>query len=146
MKAYIETPSGTVIETESPECWTEAKQLTAKDGKARLLAESLAHLRELFPPGSDVWTLVTHVAASGMSRRISLYSITVEDGKPVVQNVSAHVARVLDLRVNRDDLAVVVSGCGMDMCFHTVYNLGRALYHDDKDQKDAGYRLNKRDL
>lgn len=153
---YVQLPTtGTVIETADASVWSGAKRLTNKEGAAMLQAEALEYLHKLFPVGTTVWTKVTHVARSGMSRRIQVYAI--KDNQPI--NVSAYVGRVIGERVNRDELSLCVSGCGMDMCFHTVYNLGRALYPDgfkvegrgrngdtSGHDNDGGYALNKRDM
>lgn len=127
MKAYVELQSGTVLEVNDPAIWPEAKRLGAAEGKRRLKRESLDTLRELFPPGSTVWTKVTHVSRSGMSRNIQAFAI--QDNEP--RNVSGHVARVLEWPERHD--AVAVAGCGMDMGFHLVHALGYALYRDGFD-------------
>ncbi len=71
------------------------------------------------------------------------------------------VGRALDLRHwkqnGREQDALVVGGCGMDMGFHIVYNLGRVLFPDGFKvegrgrngdtsgwDKDGGYALNHR--
>jgi hypothetical protein len=93
--------------------------------------ESIEALRELLKPGDTVWTKVDHVARSGMSRRISLYVAVNSE----IRNITWHVARAMgDPVKQRDgyvqDVGLWVSGCGMDMCFNTVYNLGRVLFPD----------------
>ena len=162
---FIELASGTVLETNNADLWPEAKRLTKAEGKRRLKDESLAILRDLFPAGATVWTKVISVARSGMSRHIQVFSI--KDNEPC--NVSGHVARAIGERFNDKECSLVVGGCGMDMCFHTVYNLGHALFpdgfkcpgqgkcrsaeHSNGDRnykphlhKDGGYALVKRDM
>jgi hypothetical protein len=129
MKAYFQLSSGTVIETDDPRIWDGnpgAVRLTVKDGKARLLAESLATLREALKPGDTVWTKVTQVSRSGMSRHIQCFII--RDNEP--WNISAHVARVIGEPCDRRDLSFRIGGCGMDMCFAAVYALSSALFRD----------------
>lgn len=58
---------------------------------------------------------VEHVARSGMSRRISFFMQDKDD----IINVSKYIADRLE-RPHRNQ-SVVVSGCGMDMIFHTLY-------------------------
>jgi hypothetical protein len=128
-KAYFQLSSGTVIETDDPRIWDGnpgAVRLTVKDGKARLLAESLATLREALKPGDTVWTKVTQVSRSGMSRHIQCFII--RDNEP--WNISAHVARVIGEPCDRRDLSFRIGGCGMDMCFAAVYALSSALFRD----------------
>lgn len=95
--------------------------------------EARARLRELLPPGSTVYTSLRHVSRSGMYRSIAVYAIVPTDNTPAhptgsePQWITGYVAAVLDERIDeRDGLAV--TGCGMDMGFHVVYNLAWALY------------------
>jgi len=93
---------------------------------AQRRTDAVEYLRGLLKPGDTLWTKVEHVSRSGMSRSISCYVI--RDNDP--QNVSAWVAYAIGATVDRDRLAVKVSGCGMDMGFHVVYNAARALFPD----------------
>jgi hypothetical protein len=129
MKAYFQLGSGTVIETDDARIWQDDKgavRLSAAAGKRALLAESLATLREALKPGDTVWTKVTHVSRSGMSRNIQCFII--RDNEP--WNISAHVARVIGEPCDRRDLSFRIGGCGMDMCFAAVYALSSALFRD----------------
>lgn len=112
--------------------------------------ESLAAMREHFKPGQTVYTILRHVSASGMSRSISV--ITVDGGD--VRQWDWAVCRVLGENLDQRREGVKVSGCGMDMGFHLVYNLGRALWPDGTPQphgtrngqpdRDGGYALKHR--
>jgi hypothetical protein len=123
---------------------------------AEYRAESVALLRELFPPGSEVRTVVKHVSRSGMGRVIDVLAIKPAQNSdaPRIISVGHDVARVLDSRFDFDHDGVWVEGCGMDMCFHLVYTLARALYSDDAETlekhnrtwRDAGYTLESRPL
>jgi hypothetical protein len=128
MKAYMELKSGTVLETNDPTIWPEAKRLSAPDGRRRLMAESLATLREAIKPGDTVWTKVTHVSRSGMSRNVQAFII--KNNEP--RNISGDVARVMDHTCN-PDLSVKMGGCGMDMGGALVYSLSRVLFRDAFD-------------
>ena len=88
--------------------------------------EARDRLRELFPAGSTVHTVLRHVSQSGMSRSISVLAID-EDGP---RDVSYLVARALGDRVDQHRGGVKVTGCGMDMGFHLVYALSSVLYRD----------------
>lgn len=87
----------------------------------------------------DVHCVLRHVSRSGMQRRISLFVVAWrgDEGEPYIADISASAARVLDRRLNRDDLGVICHGAGMDMGFELVYSLSRALYGD-------GYALKHR--
>lgn len=82
-------------------------------------------LRKTLKPGTQVYTNLKRVSASGMTRHISLH-IANKDGN--IQDITWHVSRVLGDTINRDTGGLVVGGCGMDMGFSVVYNLSRVLY------------------
>lgn len=93
--------------------------------------EAQQSLLKLLTPGQAVTCVVTDVARSGMSRRIRLFIAS--DGE--VREVTGKVGNALGWRWNAR--GVMVSGAGMDMCFHTVYTLASVLFSD-------GYALNAR--
>jgi len=139
MKAYVELKSGMVLETNDPAMWPEAKRLSGAEGKRRLKTEAVEYLRELFAPGSTVWTKVTHVSRSGMSRNIQAYAII--DNEP--RNVSGYVAKALDWPCDREEMSVKAFGCGMDMGFHLVHSLSYALYPESYDCVGPGCPSNE---
>ena len=94
------------------------KQLAEQERK-----EAVRYLRKLCRPGTIVFTSLLHVSRSGMYRRISLHLI--RNNQPL--EITSRVATVLGLKV-KDEGGVGVSGCGMDMGFHLVYELSHALY------------------
>jgi hypothetical protein len=60
--------------------------------------------------------------------------LLVGNGKEVI-NITWDVAQAFGEPVKQrgeyvQDAGLYVQGCGMDMCFHTVYNLGRTLFPD----------------
>lgn len=87
--------------------------------------EAIERLREWLKPGDTIYTILRHVSRSGMQREISLLYFG-ERSEPY--DLDYNVAWALDAR--RGKRGVVASGCGMDMGFHLVYNLGRTLYPD----------------
>lgn len=99
-------------------------RLTAKQ-KAESRAESLEYLRKILKPGDTIRSVVRSVSRSGMSRTIDFY--LARNGDLVY--LTGHMAAVLDEPRN-DQGAMKVTGCGMDMCFATVYNLGYCLWPD----------------
>lgn len=109
--------------------------------------EAAAELRKLLKPGTTVYTVLRHVSSSGMSRRIDLFVI--KGGRLVF--LSGYAGRLLGLhRRGRHD-GLVVGGCGMDMGFHLVYELGAALWpkgtrtphgiRNGQPDTDGGYAL-----
>lgn len=98
------------------------KEAEREDARTRLLST--------LKPGDRVYTVLRHVSASGMSRRISLVIPTTDhEGKPAVTSIDWLAARLLSYR-QHDKGGLVVSGYGMDMGFHVVYALGSALWPD----------------
>lgn len=147
---YLQLDSGLVIETDSPELWREAKPLTKKAGKAAMREQAKKYLLSIVKPGDTVHTILRHVSSSGMSRRISVIANT----RQGPCDISGHVAELLDMRRNDRDGALVVGGCGMDMGFHVVYNLGLSLWpkgtaephgtRNGQPDNDGGYALKQR--
>lgn len=85
--------------------------------------EATTRLRAILHPGDTVYGIVRTVSRSGMSRTIDFYRF---DGNERVY-LSGWMATALDYR-RTDRGALKVGGCGMDMIFATVYNLGRTLF------------------
>lgn len=90
--------------------------------------ECIANLRELLQPGSTVYTVLRSVARSGMSRNIDVYYLECVDGKVEKHWLSSRVAKAIGETFNTKRDCLRVSGCGMDMGFHVVYNLSRVLF------------------
>lgn len=119
---YIQSKTGEVFTTESPEFWTDCKTLSAKAGKALHIEQSKQKLLDMIKPGQTVYCILRHVSTSGMSRRISL--AVCEDGN--MRNIDYLVSIATSFKLGKDGL--IVSGCGMDMGFHVVYTLGYCLW------------------
>lgn len=88
--------------------------------------EDLVYLRGMFPIGSTVHTVLRHVSQSGLTRAISV--VRVENGQ--VYDASYLVARALGMKLDLNWSGIKVGGVGMDMGYHLVYSLSRALYAD----------------
>jgi len=99
-----------------------------------------------------IYVVQRHVTASGMSRDLSLYIVM--NNEP--RDITHMVAEVLGYRLNHLNYTIRVQGTGMDMHFHTVYQLGRKLYPNgnpaaDRDASgytshDAGYMIQHRTI
>lgn len=81
---------------------------------------AITQLREMFPVGSTIYTVLRHTSRSGMLRSISV----VHDH----QDISWLVARATGYRFDRKHGGLRVTGCGMDMGWHLAYELAHALY------------------
>lgn len=90
--------------------------------------------------GSTVYAKVNHISSSGMSRNIGLYIATPTTtkkgaeilGPAAINDISYHAARALEWGY-KDGYkgGIRVSGCGMDMMFHTVYSLSYVMGYGD---------------
>lgn len=86
-------------------------------------AEALATLRKLCPPGTTVYTKLNHVSRSGMSRSITPFIMIGNEPRYIAYSVAVLFNQ------SRDKYdGIRVSGCGMDIGFHLVYNLSYLLY------------------
>ncbi len=86
--------------------------------------EAFDTLRKWIKPGDTVHTILDHVSRSGMSRNIRV--ILLKDSEALHPNHS--VAVLLGMSRAKKGDGIVVGGCGMDMGFHIVHNLGYALF------------------
>ena len=105
--------------------------------------EAIDSLRNTLKPGDVVYCVLRSVSRSGLSRVIDLQRImTDEDGDTRIVSIGYRTARALEMAWDRDRDGIKVSGCGMDMGFHLVYELGRVLYPDGTGRSpDGGYAL-----
>lgn len=138
MKTFLELSGGLVIETENPEFHSDGKRLTRSEGIAKRKEWARAGLLKMLKHGDTVYTVLRHVSASGMSRRIDLY--TMRDNRP--QYLSGYASALIGWKLH-DKGGIVVGGCGMDMGFHLVYTLSAILFKDNplKDRGYSGYEL-----
>lgn len=112
--------------------------------------EATEYLRRILKPGDTVFTTVKQVARSGMSRHICLHII---DGTNI-RDITHLVGLALDERQSDKTGGLVIRGCGMDMGFHVVYNLGYRLWpkgtpephgtRNGEPDSDGGYALKQR--
>lgn len=77
-----------------------------------------------------VYTILRYVSNSGMLRIIDFFVI--KDNMPI--NIMGSVETLLDYKMDKKIMGLRISGCGMDMGFHSVYRLSYALYGE-------GYKL-----
>lgn len=93
--------------------------------------ESVAYLRTILKPGDAITCTVMHISTSGMSRSIMMQvPLKNEDGTLRIHDISWRVAHAIGARFDSKHGGVVMRGCGMSMCFETVYILGRVLFPD----------------
>jgi len=124
--------TGHVFVTAYPENWKECEQVSKTKGKALRAQHAKKSLLNILKAGDTVYTVLRHVSASGMSRRIDLY--TIQDNKPVY--LSGYYAMLQGEEPPQNGYKV--GGCGMDMGFHLVYTLSSLLFGFDNR---GGYEL-----
>lgn len=78
-------------------------------------------LREILKPGDTVKTILVHVSRSGMMRRIRVFA-------PDMRDISYLAAEAIGETSTSE--GVKITGCGMDMGFHIVYSMSRAMFPD----------------
>jgi hypothetical protein len=96
----------------------------SKSTKSDERTEAIVALRKIIKPGDTVYTVLRHVSASGMSRRIDLYAIR----KNELVYLTGYAAKALDMKRHPSKDGLTVGGCGMDMGFAIVYDLSRTLF------------------
>lgn len=101
-----------------------------EDAKARLL--------KMLQPGDTVYTVLRHVAPSGMARWIDLYVFLPypDNGPRAVTKLwlSGIASTAMGARYDQKRECIRIDGAGMDMGFALVYDLSMTLYGD-------GYKL-----
>lgn len=94
--------------------------------KEQAKQQAIDELRNALKPGDTVYTIVRHVARSGMSRRIDVYKL--QDGAP--HYLTGLVAKACGFSFPAKGEGLNIGGCGMDMGFAVVYELGMVLFKD----------------
>lgn len=87
-------------------------------------ASAALRLHGIVKPGTTVYTVLRHVARSGMSRVVDAFVMTGNGPQPV----GFLFARLLGWRWDGTRGGVWVSGCGMDAGMELVYAASSALY------------------
>ena len=127
--------------------------MSIKSQKEAARQTTIAELRLIIKPGDTVTTTVTSVSPSGMSRTIKCQVISrgwdykgndkvanTEDALRII-DISHEVAEATGEKTAQNG-SVRIAGCGMDMRFALVYNLGRALFPEGFALADGQYGRN----
>lgn len=89
-------------------------------------AEARDRLRDLLASVDVIYTVLTHTSRDGMSRAIKPVISTHPDG---VRDITHLVAAATGDKIHRNG-GITMGGCGMDMGFALVYNIGRTVIGD----------------
>ena len=109
--------------------------------KQEAQAEAVRILKEWgLSDGTTIYAKVVHVSRSGMFRRVQLFMIGEDDRRPI--DITYWAAKALEWGYKEGfNGGIGVSGCGMDMLFHTVYSLSYAMGYGALDQDKSGKGL-----
>lgn len=100
--------------------------MITKKGQAELDKQlAILRLRELCPPGSTILCVLDHVSRSGMSRRITFYANDAD-----TSYLNGYIAKLGHYKQPANSDSLRVDGCGMDMGFAVVYDIGATIYGD----------------
>lgn len=106
--------------------------------KEKAQAEAVKTLKEWgVKDGTLIYARVTRVSASGMNRRVQLSYIAehMYEDEPRIIDISDFAAQALGWNYKSGyNGGISVSGCGMDMLFHTVYVLSYAMGYGAMNQ------------
>ena len=81
------------------------------------------------------YTLLAHVnsvSRSGMTRRIEFYAAEGNE----ISRIGYLMSKILEWPYDVDKGGFQVSGCGMDMIFHTIYSFNHYAYRAENPGKD----------
>lgn len=101
------------------------------------ITEALDELRKATLNVDVIYTDVVHVSRSGMFRCIRPFIVTA-DRRP--WDLTYLVARAGIGKANQRHGGIEMGGCGMDMGFALVYEIGRAVHADGQPWRCRGDR------
>jgi hypothetical protein len=111
------------------------KQITEQEN----LKEGKEYLKKVgVKVGSTVYTSITTVSSSGMSRHMKV--LVCHENRIV--DITLAVSKLGIGTFNRDKGTIMVGGCGMDMGFNVVYSMGLRLYPEGFELKKGQYGRN----
>ena len=142
----MRAPNGSVFFTLNPAWHQDCTPIPRKDSARARQDYCRDELRTMLTPGQTVYCILRHRSTSGMTWRISLAII---DGAEL-RIIDRLAADAMGAKIHKYE-GIIANGCGMDMGFHLVYNLGRALWPDGtptphgtrngEPNSDGGYAL-----
>ncbi len=123
----MQAQSGEVFETCNTDYHKDCKVLPAAEGKRLQRLQYIERIAPWIKESGKVYGIVRKISKTGMSRNIDLYVIR---GNEMVY-LTGYAAKILGWKLAKDR-GMVVSGCGMDMVFHTISTLCGACGIDYK--------------
>ena len=86
--------------------------------------EAIEQLKKYVTEGATVYTILRRVSPSGMTRHLDVFVL--RENEPY--RLTWKVCKALGYSYDRKQEALKISGCGMDMGFAVVYDLGLVLF------------------
>lgn len=130
--------------------------MSKKSDREQEKQDAITHLRAILKPGQSIYTVLTHVSSSGMSRSIKPVIVDRDPKYPgdEITDLTYYASRALGYRCDDKRGGVKMGGCGMDMGFALVYALGSVIWphgtpraHGKRNgvpDKTGGYALKHR--
>ena len=97
--------------------------------------EAITLLRSIAPAETKLYTHVTHVSASGMSRSIQVFAPRADGTK---REITPLVAAIIDCPIDRKHGGLKIGGVGMDMGFDVVYQCAYWTWRDTPEHVAYG--------
>lgn len=112
---------------------TKLDKRVRDDMKAQALAFLHSTIGPLEPRTPTVWTLQTHRAKSGMSRRFRVFAISraglnADQHSSRIVDITRHVSHAIGARFNADKGEMIIGGCGFDASQEIVRNLSYVMF------------------
>lgn len=124
--------------------------LYGQEGRDALHEYRRAKMLELVPVKATLTVVCTNRSSSGMSARFRVFVPVIRDGKPIIVEITGHVAELCGMRLS-DHGEIVMGGCGYSKSFQIGYSLGRALWpngtpephgtRNGEPDSDGGYAI-----
>ena len=86
--------------------------------------EAIEQLKKYVTEGATVYTILRRVSPSGMTRHLDVFVL--RENEPY--RLTWNVCKALGYSYDRKQEALKIGGCGMDMGFAVVYDLGLVLF------------------
>lgn len=143
-------PDGEAFRTSNTEWHKDSRQVGKLEWQKARVEYCRKQLKKVLRPGDDVYVILRHVSKSGMMRHLSLLAIDRKTKKP--RHITQLAADLIGYSTT-DDGYMKMEGCGMDMGFAAVYELGSAMWpkgtprphgrRNGEADSAGGYALNK---
>jgi hypothetical protein len=113
----------------------ETKKQTIEKMRSSDAAKAQMMIEKYAPTGTRITGVVVDVNKMGDKRRIRFYAPTLNkfSGKPEIVELTGYFANFLGWKTGTGPrgYGLIVEGGGMDMVFHTISTVSRAIYGDD---------------